>query len=253
LQDCYVAEKLGKRPLVGHAHGSDLRVSLNHPLWGRIVKYNLRRCDKILVSTPDILSIAREFREDAEYLPNPVDMQLFYPKPIVKREKKRVLIASDSNWSVKGTDVAIRALSKIKEEVDVSIISYGSDFDRTLSLANSLGLHLRVLPKAPHEKLNQYYWDADVIMDGFKLGSFGMVSLEAIACGRPVIVYVSSEYPEYRDFPLKDLKEEEEIAEAVLNSSEELWEKEYEYLRRNHDPRIVASRVLEIYQSVKLR
>lgn len=253
LQDCYIAEKLGKRPLIGHAHGSDLRISLNHPLWGRIVKYNLRRCDKILVSTPDILGIAREFREDAEYLPNPIDMQLFYPKPIVKHEKKRVLIASDSNWSVKGTDVAIRALSKIKEEVDVSIISYGKDFDRTLSLANSLGLHLSVLPKAPHEKLNQYYWDADVIMDRFKLGSFGMVSLEAIACGRPVIVYVSSEYPEYRDFPLKDVKEEEEIAEAVLNSSEELWEKEYEYLRRNHDPRIVASRVLEIYQSVKLR
>ena len=55
LQDCYIAGKLGKRPLIGHAHGSDLRASLNHPLWGRIVKYNLRRCDKILVSTPDIL------------------------------------------------------------------------------------------------------------------------------------------------------------------------------------------------------
>ncbi len=253
LQDCYIAEKLGKRPLIGHAHGSDLRASLNHPLWGRIVEYNLKRCDRVLVSTPDILSIAREFREDAEYLPNPVDMQLFYPKPIEKREKRRVLVASDSNWSVKGTDVAIRALSKIKEEVDVSIISYGRDLDRTLSLARSLGLRLNLLPKVPHEKLNQYYWDADVVMDGFKLGSLGMVSLEAIACGRPAVVYVSSEYPEYRDFPLKDVKEEVEIAEAVLNSSEGLWEREYEYLRRNHDPSMIASRVLEIYRSVEQR
>lgn len=251
LQDCYIAEKLGKRPLIGHAHGSDLRASLNHPLWGRIVEYNLKRCDRVLVSTPDILSIAREFREDAEYLPNPVDMQLFYPKPIEKREKRRVLVASDSNWGVKGTDVAIRALSKIKEEVDVSIISYGRDLDRTLFLARSLGLRLKLLPKVPHEKLNQYYWDADVVMDGFRLGSLGMVSLEAIACGRPAVVYVSSEYPEYRDFPLKDVKEEVEIAEAVLNSSEGLWEREYEYLRRNHDPSMIASRVLEIYRSVE--
>lgn len=31
LQDCYIAAKLGKKPLIGHAHGSDLRSSLNHP------------------------------------------------------------------------------------------------------------------------------------------------------------------------------------------------------------------------------
>ena len=25
LQDCYIAARLGKKPLIGHAHGSDLR------------------------------------------------------------------------------------------------------------------------------------------------------------------------------------------------------------------------------------
>ena len=43
------------------------------------------------------------------YLPNPVDTALFYPKALMSHGgKKRVLIASDSNWSVKGTDIAIR-------------------------------------------------------------------------------------------------------------------------------------------------
>jgi len=251
LQDCYIASKLGKKPLIGHAHGSDLRASLRHPLWGRIVRHNLRKCDKVLVSTPDVLGIAKNFREDAEYLPNPVDMEIFYPKPIVEHGgKKRVLIASDSNWSVKGTDIAIRALSRIKDDVDVSIIAYGIDFERTLSLAYSLGLHLNVLPKVPHEKLNQYYWSADVVIDRFKLGSLGMVSLEAIACGRPVITYVSSEYSEYRSFPLKDVDTSEEIVSAISGASFELWQKEYNYLEKNHKSEAIVKRLVDVYNEV---
>jgi len=250
LQDCYVALKLGKKPLIGHAHGSDLRSTLKHPLWGRIVRYNLKKCDKVLVSTPDILGIAKKFRKDAEYLPNPVDAEIFYPKPLMKHEKKKVLIASDSNWSIKGTDIAIRALSKIKNEVDVSIIAYGVDLEKTLSLANSLDLHINVLPKVSHEKMNEYYWNADVVIDRFKLGSLGMVSLEAIACGRPVVTYVSSEFPEYEEFPLKDVKTDEEVADAILGADVKLWQKEYAYLEKNHKPEIVVKTLLEHYRRV---
>ena len=177
LQDCYIAARLGKKPLIGHAHGSDLRTSLNHTLWGRVVRHNLKHCNKILVSTPDILKIAKRYRVDAEYLPNPVDAELFYPKPPAQKgEKKRVLIASDSNWSIKGTDIAIRALSKIREEVDVSIVQHGKDFEKTKTLASSLGLSLRVLQKAPHEKLDEYYWDADyrVWSTIFSMGFLGV-------------------------------------------------------------------------------
>ena len=250
LQDCYVALKLGKKPLIGHAHGSDLRSTLKHPLWGRIVRYNLKKCDKVLVSTPDILGIAKKFREDTEYLPNPVDAEIFYPKPLMKHEKKKVLIASDSNWSIKGTDIAIRALSKIKNEVDVSIIAYGVDLEKTLSLANSLDLRINVLPKVSHEKMNEYYWNADVVIDRFKLGSLGMVSLEAIACGRPVVTYVSSEFPEYEEFPLKDVKTDEEVADAILGADVKLWQKEYAYLEKNHKPEIVVKTLLEHYRRV---
>lgn len=252
LQDCYLALKFGKHPLVGHAHGSDLRSILKHRVFGRIVRYNLKNCDKILVSTPDILSIAKEFSSDAEYLPNPVDISIFYPKPLLSEnlDKKRVLIASDSNWSVKGTDIAIRALSKIKDNVEVNIIKHGVDFERTLALARSLGLQLNVLPKIPHDKMNEYYWSTDIVIDQFNIGSLGMVSLEAIACGRPVITYVSSEHHEYKDFPLKDLNLEEEIADAILNADMELWQREYAYLERNHKPEIVIKKLLHVYDDV---
>ncbi|MEM3685244.1 MAG: glycosyltransferase [Conexivisphaerales archaeon] len=251
LQDSYMAALFGKRPLIGHAHGSDLRTSLQHPIWGRIVRHNLMHCDKVLVSTPDILPIAKNFREDAEYLPNPVDMQLFYPKPMLEHDgKRRVLIASDSNWQVKGTDFAIRALSKIKDEVEVSIIRHGVDFEKTLAFADSLGLHLNVLPKVSHDKMNQYYWNTDVVIDRFKTGVFGMVSLEAIACGRPAITLISEDYMQYKDIPLKDITTEDRIIDLIKDSSDKLWQKEYEYMISNHKPENVVQKLLGIYQEL---
>ena len=251
LQDCYIAARSGKKPLVGHAHGSDLRKSLKHPLWGRIVRHNLKKCGRILVSTPDVLNTARKFRNDAEYLPNPVDRELFYPKPTAhSAEKKKVLIASDCNWMVKGTDIAIRALGRIRDEVDVSIIGYGVDFQKTLELASSLAMPLNVLSKAPHEKLPQYYWNSDLVIDRFTLGSLGMVSLEAIACGRPVLGYVSSEYPENQDFPLKDLREEENIAETISTLSAQLWKDEYSFLEKHHSTGAIESQLLSVYNDL---
>lgn len=247
LQDCYLASRLNKKPLIGHAHGSDLRSSLNHPLWGRIVRHNLKTCNKILVSTPDILEIAKLYRIDAEYLPNPVDSSLFFPKPLIPSKKKKVLLASNSNWEIKGTDIAIRALSKISKEVEVSIIKYGKDFNKTLSLASSLGLKLKILPKLSHDKLNQYYWEADIVIDRFALGSLGMVSLEAISCGRPVLSWVSSEYPENRTFPLRDLLDEEMIAETILNPLSDLWKQQYNFVKENHNIEKITSRLSSLY------
>jgi glycosyltransferase involved in cell wall biosynthesis len=108
-----------------------------------------------------------------------------------------------------------------------------------------------VLPKVPHEKLNQYYWNADVVIDRFKLGSLGMVSLEAIACGRPVITYVSSEYPEYNSFPLKDVATEDEVIKVIETADNDLWGKEYNYFRMQHVVNLVLEKLMKIYVSVR--
>jgi glycosyltransferase involved in cell wall biosynthesis len=77
-----------------------------------------------------------------------------------------------------------------------------------------------------------------------------MVSLEAIACGRPVITYVSSGYSEYSDFPLKDVSTEEEVALAVNNADIKLWQKEYTYLEKNHKPEVIVEKLLNLYCNV---
>jgi len=78
-----------------------------------------------------------------------------------------------------------------------------------------------------------------------------MVSLEAIASGRPVVTFVSSKYAEYKEFPLKDVETEEKIISAILTADARLWEEEYAYLIKYHNPKIIIRRLLQIYEQAK--
>ena len=112
LQDCYIASHLGKKPLVGHAHGSDLRETLRSRRWGGIVKNNLKSCNKILVAQPTVLSTAKEYNETAEYFPIPFDPEFFYPKPLPEKRVNTTFFWHQSHdFSVKGTDKLLRAVS----------------------------------------------------------------------------------------------------------------------------------------------
>jgi len=252
LQDCWLALKFGKHPIIGHAHGSDVRHSIKHFAWGRIVRHNLEKCDKIVVSTPNLLKTAKEYNESAEYIPNLIDESVFYPKTQKKAENIRVLIAGASDWNVKGTNKIIRALKRIEKDVDVSIIRYGVDSDKTLKLAKTLNLHVNVLPPVPHTGIPEYYWSADTVVASIGIGgTLGMVAIEAIACGRPVVTRVSSEFSEYKEFPLLDISTPEEIADAILSSKDEnLWKKEYEYSKTYHDSEKITKRFMKIYNDL---
>jgi len=253
LQDCYIAAKLGKHPLIGHAHGSDIRETIDRFLLGRIVRNNLKNCEKVLVSTPNLLENARIYSENSEYMPNPVDTDLFYPVTQKRlKEKLKVLIAAGNNWRIRGTDKILRALKSIKNEVDIDLIGYGVDTQKTLRLGKNLGLNLHVLPFIAHAEMSTYYWTADVVIGSIGIdGTLGMVALEAIACGRPVVAHVSSDFSEYKSFPLLDIWTPEDIASAVLSvRDDKLWEKEYEYIQSFHDPNKVSKRLMKIYDDL---
>jgi mitochondrial fission protein ELM1 len=112
-------------------------------------------------------------------------------------------------------------------------------------------LRFNVLPKVPHNKLDRYFWDADVVIDRFTLGSLGMISLEAIASGRPVATYVAAEFPQYKHFPFKDVNTADKVANLIEEADAELWKKEYDYLIMEHTPNIIVDKLLGIYDSLE--
>lgn len=97
---------------------------------------------------------------------------------------------------LKGPDVAIRALAESRHDDSLLLVvggASGADGDaeteRAHLLVDELGLHDRVrfVPPQPHHILSSYYRAADVVVVPSRSESFGLVALEAAACGVPVV------------------------------------------------------------------
>jgi len=97
---------------------------------------------------------------------------------------------------LKGVDIAVRALAEVDDPGATLMIvggASGSDGDEEVSrvrqLISDLDLDGRVefVAPQPHYALSTYYRAADVLVMPSRSESFGLVALEAAACGIPVV------------------------------------------------------------------
>ena len=96
---------------------------------------------------------------------------------------------------LKGLDVAVRTLALARPDAFLVVVGGPSgpqgqaEIDRIHALADDLGVADRVrwLPPQPHELLSTFYRAADVCLVPSRSESFGLVALEAAACGTPVV------------------------------------------------------------------
>ena len=255
LQDCYIASKLGKKPLIGHAHGSDLREGIKKSKWGWIIKNNLRKCDKIVVAQPTILETALGFNETAEYFPIPFDPKLFFPKPLLPETgEKRIFMASTHNFRIKGTDKFLKALASLSKPVQITSLASGKNFVEAQKLARELGLQVDFTPKIQHEKISELYWESDLVLGSFSIGQLDTIAIEAMACGRPVVHSVSRKF--FDECPLEELvnvDQTAEIIQSLLDSKKERQQRvksQLDYVNTSHSAPLLAERLLEIYTEV---
>ena len=97
---------------------------------------------------------------------------------------------------LKGVDVAVRALAELDRPDAVLIIVGGAsgiageeEVEKVVALVDELGLgeRVRFVPPQPHHLLSSFYRAADVVLVPSRSESFGLVALEAAACGTPVV------------------------------------------------------------------
>jgi D-inositol-3-phosphate glycosyltransferase len=99
---------------------------------------------------------------------------------------------------LKGVSVAVRTIDALsRDHPDAKLVVVGgpsgpqgeAEVARTVALVGELGLEDRVIfvPPQPHELLSTYYRAADMCLVPSRSESFGLVALEAAACGTPVV------------------------------------------------------------------
>lgn len=172
--------------------------------------------DRLIVSTPAEVQQMESYyhldQKKIEIIPPGVDLSHFYPIP--KDEAKAVIgIPQDAQMllfvgriePLKGIDTLLHALAIMRKECHLEKCSYhlaiiggdtqndlgssGSEINRLKELCQSLGLNDMVifLGKRDQSTLPYYYSAAEVLVMPSYYESFGMVALESMACGTPVV------------------------------------------------------------------
>ncbi len=137
-----------------------------------------------------------------EVVPPGVDHALFSPgnqagaRWALRSSDSPVLLFVGRIQPLKGVDVAVEALAKIqRKDARLWIVGGasgkggGAEVDRIRSLITDLGLTERVqfIPAQPHHLLSTFYRAADICLVPSRSESFGLVALEAAACGVPTV------------------------------------------------------------------
>jgi D-inositol-3-phosphate glycosyltransferase len=193
-----------------------------------------------------------------------------------------VLLTVGRIQPLKGIDVAVRALAALCSGGDgvagapFRLVVVGGpsgphgdeEHARLVKLAAELGVEDRVtlVPPQPHELLSTYYRAADVCLVPSRSESFGLVALEAAACGTPVVAssvgglttlvdegktgfLVDGSDPEafadrVRLLVTDPLLSERQGCAAVLRARDYTWRKAASRLREIHDE-LLCGRLVE--------
>lgn len=131
-----------------------------------------------------------------------VDRALFSPggangaRTAIRYEGGPLVLFVGRIQPLKGVDIAIEALARLSDPTAMLMIVGGAsglegdaEVGRIGQLIEDLGLTTRVLfvEPQPHYALSTYYRAADVLIMPSRSESFGLVALEAAACGIPVV------------------------------------------------------------------
>ena len=166
----------------------------------------LRSVDGVVVSTraeaEEMIRLYGVYPGRVAVIAPGVDLDVFWPRDrTLARERlgvtePGVVLYVGRLEPLKGLDILVRAVADLAMVDTTRLLVVGGDPDSDElvgelgSLARSVGVAERVTfaGSVPQQDLPWYYSAADVLVLPSHYESFGMVALEAMACGTPVVV-----------------------------------------------------------------
>lgn len=194
----------------------------------------MEMADLLYVTTPDLLPAV----PGATLLPQSVEGIELAPVTPPQLDGPLRIAHLPSRRSTKGTDSIIATIRQLQAE--------------------GLQLDFRLIENMPHAQALEAMKDADIIIDHVQIGWYCVVSVEAAAMGKPVIVNIEDEFVELSGLEappftrankqtlgsvIKDLGANRETLAA-------LGQRNREFVLGRHSAQANAQRLLEDYQRV---
>jgi glycosyltransferase involved in cell wall biosynthesis len=221
-----LSKKILKFPYAVWGQGSDVYL----PDWFTKLtsKTIIKNADSAIALTEDMKrAMQAMYDRDIAIVPNGIDLKEYTserPMQNVGGPIKRILFVGRLH-PVKGVQYLLQAMQMVHEEVPgakLILVGDGEERESLEKLTDSLGIRecVEFVGGVPHEKIPDYMHHADVFVLPSLSESFGIVNLEAMACGLPIVATRVGGIPDIIEDGangyLVDTKNQEQIAEVLL-------------------------------------
>jgi glycosyltransferase involved in cell wall biosynthesis len=194
-----LASLLAPHPLIISAWGSDVFAFGDSRIGRMILRYNFSKADRIL-STSEVMKkrIMKFSSKEIEVTPFGVDVDLFHPGKVdcpFFSEAELVFGMIKTMNHIYGVDLALIAFKQVmdrfpEQRIKLLLVGGGDADNEFDKLAERLGIsaHVHFTGRIEQSEVPHYHQMIDVFLNPSRAESFGVSVLEAMACGRPVIV-----------------------------------------------------------------
>lgn len=188
-------------PLIITAHGTDLIGYENDKKFRKYAIQAFNKANKIItISNQNNELIKKTFKQDkCVLIPNGYNSDIFYQTKInkdiflkqfnIKNKYDKIITFVGKFTYIKGIDILLKAAAIYENENILTILAGdGELFNDMNKLAKKLNLkNVFFIKNQSQSTLNKLYNIADVSIIPSRSEAFGLVAIEAMACGTPVI------------------------------------------------------------------
>lgn len=220
--------------------------------------------DSVLRSFPDAapkITVMKNGYDDGVFYRHPYDKAKVLELISVKGSFDKVVSFAGKMTQIKGIDTLLRAAAIYesgRDDVLTVLAGGGKLFDELKDMAKQLGLKNVVFTgNLDHEILRQVYNIADVSLVTSRFEAFGLVAVEAMACGTPVISTNVGGLPDIigaETGVIIDVDDVSALAEnvtAILNGDLKFDSKTVaEYAYNTYAQSSLINQLIEIYEAI---
>lgn len=190
-----------------------------------------------IVQDYEVYDYVKDYYDKVHVLPIAIDLAHFQPQYPSLQKRRPLILHAPTNPDFKGTFYIEKTIEKLKEEYDF-------DYQR--------------IEKMNHEEVIKLYEKADIIIDQVLCGSYGLLSVESMALGKPVLTFIRpdlvSSFP--TDLPIVNANPDNlyEQVKRLLDSPElrrDLGVKGRRYSEKYHSHDRLVDQLLTIYSNLR--
>lgn len=188
-------------------HGTDITVLGQDESLSDLIRLAIERSDAVTAVSQDLIRETRELlniEKPIDLAYNFVDKRVYYPRDVsmlrrdFARPDEKLLLHISNFRPVKRIGDVVDVFAKVNEQVPSKLlfVGEGPELSKTICKVKELGLTERVIFAGKQDDVAQVISMADVMLLPSEKESFGLVALEAMACGVPTVSSNAGGIPE---------------------------------------------------------